>query len=148
MNYDLVRILVQSEFRSSDRQTDGQTESDAICTGGLKNHQSATSNSTDMWAKLKKMGAKSDNDVALGLKDLYNHFSKPAVENNENIHNFNLLFENEILQLMETYRAKSEEYVHPHSENSQLITEILNSAITEDKHQFKSQPSMNELHWA
>ncbi len=49
-----------------------------------------TDNPTEMWTKLKSWGSKNTDDVPLSLKDFYTHFSKPAVENRENIHNFDL----------------------------------------------------------
>ncbi len=92
-----------------------------------------TNNSTDMWKKLKNMEKKAEGEPALSLQDFYDHFSKPAVQNHDNVLNFDLTFEKEILDFMNTYREKSDTYLYPPKENSELITDLLNSAITEEE---------------
>ncbi len=91
-------------------------------------------NSTDMWQKLKQFGSKSQTDTQLGLKDFYEHFSQPAVDNPDNMHNFDVKFENDIVNLMKMYRVKAKacENVNDSSDTT-LITELLNSIITEEE---------------
>ncbi len=92
-----------------------------------------TNNPTEMWRKLKRIGSKNEGNATIGLKDFYNHFSKPAVQNNGNILKFDLSFQNEILEFMKCYKEKSDTYLYSKDENSQLISDVLNSCITDDE---------------
>ncbi len=93
--------------------------------------------STAMWEKLKILGSPSGSETQLGLKDFHEHFSKPAVENPDNVHNFDLPFENEIVQFMKNYKSKTNDYnsVNGNSDEN-LITDLLNSVITEEEVRF------------
>ncbi len=91
-------------------------------------------NPTDMWKKLKEYGSPTKTDTHLALEDFYNHFAKPAVENPNNVHCFDLKFEENIVNFMKTYKsnAKDNNTVCDDTDRS-LISELLNSIVTEEE---------------
>ncbi len=91
-------------------------------------------NPTDMWNKLKEYSTPTKTDTHLGLGDFYNHFAKPAVENPNNVHCFDLTFEENIVNFMKNYKSKAKENMDVYDDSDMsIISELLNSVITEDE---------------
>ncbi len=92
-------------------------------------------NSTELWKKLESLAPKKNSPTCLSLKDFQEFYSKPAVNNADNNHNFDLDHQKEIYNFIKTYMASpsSPESItcqeNPMGENAALIHDFLNSII-------------------
>ncbi len=119
------KALVQKKKRSSKLKTTSELIS--------------TRNPTELWKKLESLVPKTKGSTGLSLQDFQNYYSKPAVNNDSNIHKFDLDHQKEIYHFIQSYTAEpsTAENNAPADgkmgENWALIQDFLNSLITEDE---------------
>ncbi len=93
-------------------------------------------NPTEMWKKLDALSPKRSKATSLTLQDFKDFYSKPAVNSDNNSHNFDSSVEEEILKFIQTYQSdpnNASVYDSTNCDNIPLIQEVLDSVITADE---------------